>query len=47
GQGVRLVNGNNTVTVQAYVQGEPDAIANKTIERGPFSAIATFNLEYE
>ena len=47
GQGVRLVNGNNTVTVQAYVQGEPDAIANKTIERGPFSGIATFNLEYE
>lgn len=47
GQGVRLVNGNNTLTVHAYVQGEPDAIANKSIERGPFSAIATFNLEYE
>ncbi|QJC78983.1 fimbrial protein [Pseudomonas umsongensis] len=47
GQGVRLINGNNTLTVQAYVQGEPDAIANTAIERGPFSAIATFNLEYE
>ncbi|RUT37078.1 type 1 fimbrial protein [Pseudomonas sp. PAMC 29040] len=46
-QGVRLVNGNNTLTVHAYVQGEPDAIANNSIERGPFNAIATFNLEYE
>lgn len=47
GQGVRLVSGINTLTVHAYVQGEPDAIANQSIERGPFSAIATFNLEYE
>ena len=47
GQDVRLINGNNTLTVQAYVQGEPDAIANKSIERGLFSAIATFRLEYE
>jgi len=47
GQGIRLANGNNTLTVHAYVQGEPQAIANKTIERGPFSAIATFSLEYE
>ncbi|ENZ3708440.1 fimbrial protein [Serratia rubidaea] len=47
GEGYRLVDGNNILTVQAYVQGEPEAIANKTIERGPFSAIATFSLEYE
>lgn len=47
GEGYRLVNGNNTLTVLAYVQGEPNAIANRTIERGRFSAIATFSLEYE
>lgn len=47
GEGVRLVSGSNTLTVLAYVQGEPDAIANRTIERGRFSAIATFSLEYE
>jgi len=47
GEGVRLVNGSNTLTMLAFVQGEPAAIANKTIERGPFSAIATFSLEYE
>lgn len=47
GEGVRLVNGSNTLTMLAFVQGEPAAIANKTIEHGPFSAIATFSLEYE
>lgn len=47
GEGHRLISGTNTLTVLAYVQGETDAIANRTIERGPFSAIATFSLEYE
>lgn len=47
GEGYRLVSGSNTLTVLAYVQGEPEAIARRTIERGPFSAIATFSLEYE
>lgn len=47
GGGQRLVSGSNTLTVLAYVQGEPGAIANQSIERGPFSAIATFSLEYE
>mgnify|MGYP000305902892 CR=1 FL=1 len=47
GPGYRLVDGSNTLTVQAYVQGEPEAIAKRSIERGPFSAIATFSLEYE
>ncbi|WP_332768600.1 fimbrial protein [Pseudomonas koreensis] len=46
-EGVRLVNGSNTLTMIAFVQGEPAAIASKTIGRGPFSAIATFSLEYE
>lgn len=47
GKGVRLVNGSNSLTMLAFVRGEPAAIANKTIERGPFSAVATFSLEYE
>ena len=47
GDGIRLVDGSNILTVLAYVQGEPEAIANRSIERGPFSAIATFSLEYE
>ncbi|OOV89396.1 MULTISPECIES: fimbrial protein [unclassified Pseudomonas] len=47
GEGIRLVNGNNTLTVLAYVQGEPQAIAKHNIQHGPFSAIATFSLEYE
>jgi type 1 fimbria pilin len=47
GQAQALVSGSNTLTIQAYVQGEPDALANKAIARGPFSATATFSLEYE
>lgn len=47
GPGYRLDEGSNTLTVQAYVQGEPEAIAKRSIKLGPFSAIATFNLEYE
>ncbi|MGE2250072.1 fimbrial protein [Serratia marcescens] len=42
-----LQDGANTIALKAYIQGEPDAIANKTIGRGAFSAAATFNLEYE
>jgi type 1 fimbria pilin len=42
-----IVNGNNVIRLQAYVQGEPDAIKNKKIERGLFTAVATFSLEYE
>ena len=43
----RLNAGNTTLTLQAYVQGEPEAIQTKTIGRGTFSAVATFTLEYE
>ncbi|MBL5905352.1 fimbrial protein [Serratia fonticola] len=47
GKAQALANGSNTLTVQAYVQGEPEALAKKAITRGPFSAVATFSLEYE
>lgn len=42
-----LIAGNNTISLQAYVQGEPEAIAQKTINPGGFTASATFLLEYE
>lgn len=43
----RLIAGNNTLSLRAYVQGEPDAISQKSIHPGSFTASATFLLEYE
>lgn len=42
-----LQEGNTRIALKAYVQGEPEAIATRSIKRGPFSATATFSLEYE
>lgn len=42
-----LEAGNSRIALKAYVQGEPTAIRDKNITRGPFSAVATFRLEYE
>lgn len=42
-----LSAGNSALTLQAYVQAEPTAITNKSISRGAFSAVTTFNLVYE
>ncbi|WP_447881783.1 fimbrial protein [Serratia fonticola] len=42
-----LQEGSNIIALKAYVQGEPDALRDQRIERGPFSAVATFHLEYE
>ncbi|HEB0103791.1 TPA: fimbrial protein [Serratia marcescens] len=39
--------GSNSLQLQVYVQGEPEAIAQKRIGLGAFSAVATFGLEYE
>lgn len=47
GKVLALVSGTNTLMAHAYVQGEPEALKHKTIERGPFSAVMTFSLEYE
>lgn len=47
GQKYSLVKGSNMIVFKAYLEGEPEAIVNKTIERGSFSAVATFRLEYE
>lgn len=42
-----LQTGDSPIVLKAYVQGESSAIASKTIGRGPFSATATFRLDYE
>jgi len=42
-----LADGTNGIRLLAYVRGEPEAIANRTIGHGTFSAVATFSLEYE
>ncbi|OCJ19681.1 fimbrial protein [Serratia sp. 14-2641] len=42
-----LAAGDNYLRMMAYVQGEPDAITNRTINRGPFSASMTFALTYD
>ncbi|HID9711677.1 fimbrial protein [Serratia marcescens] len=42
-----LQNGSTVIAVQAYVRGEPETLAKKTIGRGAFNAIATFNLDYQ
>ncbi|MNT57266.1 Major MR/P fimbria protein precursor [compost metagenome] len=41
-----IANGSNKLTIQAYVQGEPIAIAQQAIMPGDFSATATFELTY-
>lgn len=43
----QLQGGDNRIALKAYVQGEPDAITHRSIERGPFNATATFSLTYE
>lgn len=42
-----LFKGSNRIPLKAYIQAEPQAIANRSIQFGPFSAVATFNLEYQ
>ncbi|BEM58654.1 exotoxin [Serratia marcescens] len=42
-----LQDGSTVISILAYVRAEPEAITQKTIGRGPFNAVATFNLEYE
>lgn len=45
-QKLHIGNGNN-LNLQAYVQGEPNALSTKTVGRGAFEATTTFILEYE
>ncbi|MCS3601922.1 type 1 fimbria pilin [Buttiauxella sp. BIGb0471] len=41
-----LEAGTTSITFMAYVEGEPDAIANQNIVPGTFTAIATFEIAY-
>lgn len=42
-----LQAGSNVLALKAFVQGEPEALTSRSIERGAFSATATFMLAYE
>ncbi|MEW5494364.1 fimbrial protein [Enterobacter cloacae] len=42
----RLDAGNNDFSLQAYVRAEPDAVQNRDIIYGDFSAVVTFALDY-
>lgn len=41
-----LEDGTTTITLQAYVQAEPKALADKTLVPGDFSATSTFEVAY-
>ncbi len=41
-----ISNGSHVIALAAYVKGEPQAIANKTIGMGELSAVSTFVLNY-
>lgn len=40
-------SGNNLVSFMAYLQGEPDALANRTVGLGSIEASVTFALSYD
>lgn len=44
---VTLQAGRTLIELRAYIQGEPNAIRDRTVIHGAFSAIATFNLNYQ
>lgn len=46
-EGYAIGKGSNSLQLQVYVRGEPEAIAQKSIGLGAFSSVATFGLEYE
>jgi|SRR5690606_2348629 len=43
----QILSTTTMLNFKAFVQGEPQALINKTITRGSFSAVATFLLEYQ
>ena len=44
---IALNSGDSILRFRAFIQAEPNAIANESIKRGRFSAIATFHLNYD
>jgi P pilus assembly protein, pilin FimA len=47
GSEIMLTNGMNRLQMRAYIQGEAEALQNRTIKLGVFNTIATFNFIYE
>ncbi|WP_230351057.1 fimbrial protein [Lelliottia sp. WAP21] len=41
-----LQSGTSELALEGYLIGEPGALANRTLRRGEFSALATFELNY-
>ncbi|UXV20859.1 type 1 fimbrial protein [Pseudomonas fluorescens] len=41
-----LSDGSNSIELKAYVQGEPNAIRDQTIEHGAYTVSSTFTLDY-
>lgn len=41
-----LTGGNNVIELKAYVQGEPNAIRDQTIEEGAYRVTSIFTLDY-
>lgn len=41
-----LSDGQSVITLQGFIQAEPDAITHNTVRPGPFSATATFKVDY-
>jgi len=46
-RGQDITDGNNVIFLQAYVMAEPDALSERKIKKGDFSAVANFNIAYE
>lgn len=44
---VPLTDGDMLIRLKAYVQGERQALANKSLVAGDFTAIMTYTLSYE
>lgn len=42
-----LSDGNNRIVFKAYIRGEPQALAEKKIRAGVFTAVSTFTLGYQ
>lgn len=41
-----ISNGTSALVFRGWVQGEPDSLSDKTVQKGVFSAVTTFQLEY-
>lgn len=44
---VSIETGRTLILIRAFIQGEPNAVRDRSISSGNFSAIATFSLNYQ